>query len=223
MIARVVARLLAIALCCLAGTAGAQATKEAEPVPSTRAAAEMRGPMLGILLGVANASVAGAGRNEVSGPLFGARAGWGVSPRLSIRMNADLSAVEVDSVGAHGIMHVDLVARHVFVRPRREWAPYLEAGATHRYVRVSSYRDPRTGTPGQLDATGVGLVVGIGGHWWDGKRPLTGTDVGIQIAIGGLTSKRFEWVADDGVETRAVSVRLAVGSSWFPLARRYRR
>ncbi len=212
-----------LVLWCLAGVPGslrAQSSEEAGTTPA-RGVPDRRGLMLGLVFGMATSSVPETKRHDYSGPLFGARVGWGFARRVSIQLDGDISAVEGDSAHVHAIGHTDLVGRYGFADVWRGHAPYLELGISRRYARVAKFEDPRTGMPGQLDASGTGLLVGVGVQSWD--EPKGSLDFGLRVVTGRLRSKRFEWVTDDGVSTDLISVRLMVSLMAHPMARRYQR
>jgi hypothetical protein len=213
-------RWLTIALmpCCLPAEI-ARAQEPAPRMPAMHARTGMRGPLLGALLGYSSLDIegGGAGAGDVVAPSLGFRAGWSAR-RFSIFLSGDAGAVETDPPGGSGMTNVDLVGRFDAMAGARPWWPYLETGVGRQWAKRQGFAHPSTGARGELRASGPVAFVGAGVQWVFNRSHTV--DVGLRYGRGGLGSARFDQVRDDSIELESSSLRLQVGSAWYPAARR---
>jgi opacity protein-like surface antigen len=174
-----------------------------------------RGFNLGVYLEGAQISV--EGEDPSGGGGLGLRAGYGVNRIITLFLNIDGTAIEVDDPanpsGDWQMAHFDLGARFHFANTLRRWVPYLEAAISGRAVSLD---DARLGSEqvGKLTFSGSALTIG-GGLSIYLKEALA---LDIELLGSGGTFNQIDVgaISVSNLDLDATSGRFKVGLIWWP-------
>ena len=188
------------------------------PIAVSGAAAQAsttRGLHLGVFVEGAQLSI--EGDDPSGGGGIGLRVGYGLNRIVTLYLNVDGTAIEVDQAdspnGDWQMAHVDLGARFHFANTLRRWVPFLEAALTARAVGLD---DAIVGNQdvGRLSFNGAAFTIGAGIAIY--LKETLALDIGLLASAGEFNEIEVGAIAVNNLDVDANSSRFRVGLVWWP-------
>ncbi|MGD8276631.1 MAG: outer membrane beta-barrel protein [Gemmatimonadota bacterium] len=173
-----------------------------------------RGFNLGVYLEGAHLSVEDGDPSGGGG--LGLRAGYGVNRIITLFLNIDGTAIEVDDPdnpsGDWQMAHFDLGARFHFASTLRRWVPYLEAAFSGRAVSLD---DARLGSAdlGKLTFSGGALTIGGGLSIY--LKETLALDIELLASGGTFNQVDVGAISVSNLDLDATSGRFKLGLIWW--------
>ena len=155
----------------------------------------------------------GESNESESGGGYGARIGWGFTPKLTGFLGLDAAAIDFKGAGATGnfaLGHFDLGMTYNFAGSNKQFVPYLEAALTTRAI-VSE----EDGTGNKFEQAGAGFTLGAGFNYFFSRS--WAFNAGLMVTGGSFEDAEFAGsdIPDSGGS--ATSSRVNLGVTWYPM------
>ena len=150
-----------------------------------------------------------------SGVGIGARFGYGVGQMWQPYVNLSSTKVDVEG-GDYGLGQIDLGTRVNFVRGASRLVPFADLALSFRGISTD-LEDATTGETAEFEASSTGLTLGGGARYFMNSQ--WAFDGGLQYTLGKYGDAKLAGESLEG-EVDGNALRLNVGFSWYPMARR---
>lgn len=146
-----------------------------------------------------------------SGGGGGIEIGYGVTRLVTLYLGLNGSSISTDAVeDAYTLAHVDLGAQFNFGAGRNRAVPYADVALTARQATIGLVGD-------DLEIRGGGITLGGGLRYYLSR--VLALDGGLALTFGTFSEIERGRVTIEIDDFSAVSARLAVGLSWYPMRR----
>jgi outer membrane autotransporter protein len=144
--------------------------------------------------------------------------GWGFTRSVSAYLGFDharINSADATLADNYGLNQLDLGLQYSFMNNDRAWRPFVEAAATRRSLNADVNDQ---GTTYNMSTYGYGMTLGTGFQYFVSQPWAIST--GLNYSFGKFTHAEVDGQSGDIDPIKAQGMRLNVGMSWHPMARR---
>lgn len=168
---------------------------------------------------VTRPEIQGEKSDAESGGGYGARIGWGFTPKLTAFIGLDAAVLKFKGPNApegdYALGHFDLGLTYNFAGSSKQLVPYLEGAVSSRAIAFEA--DLGGGTKENWEQSGIGFSLGGGINYFF-SRPWA-LNVGVLFTAGSFDDGKFGGTEVPETGGSANTLRVNLGVTWYPMKR----